>query len=237
MNSTAPEPAKQAVLPQPDPPLDRERLLLALVRARSAHAVGADDREDQAELDGARFELRVRFGCGAPPAQALLTNPTVRHDAESRTIELRAVPDVDLADPIVSALSREGVEAAEGFWIPRPWILQPSCPPGQAAAAVLGPERVGIAQFFTSEDSRVGRRDERAYSTTVRLENEQDPARPQGFDLVLSGRLRAGPEGRVIRCLSSDPSAIPACLISVEFDRVRVDDVATASTLAEWRRG
>ena len=238
-NNVAAEQPRQPpiALPQPEPPLDRERLLLAVVRARSAQAAGLDDREAQAELDGDRFELRVRFGCGAPPEATPLANPTLRHDADARTITIKATPDIGLADPLVAALGGEGIEAAEGFWIPRPWILQPACPTGQATSAVLGPARVGLAQFFTEQDSRVGRRDERAYSTILRLEEGQDPARPLGYDLIITGRLRAGPQGGVIRCLSPDPNAIPTCLIGAEFEQVRLIDVERGNELARWSRG
>jgi hypothetical protein len=148
-------------------------------------------------------------------------------------VELSAVPDVDLADPPVAAVAGEGVEAVEGLWIPRPWLLTPACTPEASAT----PHLVGIAQYFAPTDSRVGRRSSRSYRHVVRLAEGQDPARPQGYDLILTGRLRAGPAGRVIRCTSTDPNAMPACLIGAEFERVRIEDVERATTLADWSRG
>ncbi len=225
----APTPAP---IPAPEPPLDRERLLLAVAQARSAYAAGVDDRPAQAELEGDRFELRIRFGCGAPPAEAA-GNPSVRHDTGARTIELNAAADVDLADPPVAAVAGEGVEAVEGIWIPLPWLLRPACVPGTTMAT----HQVGIAQYFTPTDSRVGRRGDRSYRHVIRLADGQDPARPQGYDLIVTGRLRAGPAGRVIRCTSTDPNAIPVCLVGAEFERVRIEDVERAATLADWSRG
>jgi hypothetical protein len=240
-NVAAPSPV---TVPSPEQPLDRERLLLAVAQARSAHAAGADDRAAQAELDGGRFELRLRFGCGAP-AGAAAGNPSVRHDAAARTVELSASANLDLSDPLVAAAAGQGIEAVDGIWLARPWLLQAACPPAAllspetpaAEAPAQPPREIGIAQFFTPDDSRVGRRGDRSYRHVVRFEEGQDPARPQGYDLVLSGRLRAGPAGRVIRCAAPDPSTRPACLISAEFEEVRMEDAERREVLARWRRG
>lgn len=231
-------------LPAPEQPLDRERLLLAVAHARSAYAAGADDLAAQSELNGDRFELRIRFGCGAPPAEAA-GDPWIRHDERARTVELSASPNVDLADPAVAAMAGEGVEAVEGIWLSRPWLLPPACPPAGATPlqAAEGerpgglPRQVGIAQFFTPDDSRIGRRGSRSYRHVVRLGEGQDPARAQGYDLVLSGRLRAGPAGRVIRCTAASPDSMPACLIGAEFEEVRIEDVERREVLARWGRG
>lgn len=231
--NTAAAPVTPPPLPAPEAPLDRERLLLAVAQARSAYAAGADDRAEQAELDGNRFELRIRFGCGTPAAEAA-GNPSVSHDADAARVELNAEADVTLADPPVAAVAGEGVEAVEGIWISRPWLLRPVCSSGTAVATA---HLVGIAQYFTPDDSRVARRGDRSYRHVVRLGEDQDPARPQGYDLVLTGRLRAGPAGRVIRCTASDSNAMPACLIGAEFERVRIEDVERAATLADWSRG
>lgn len=240
-NVTAPAPV---AIPAPEQPLDRERLLLAVAQARSAYAAGADDRAAQAELDGDRFELRIRFGCGAPPA-APAGNPSVRHDAAARTVELSASADLDLSDSVVAATAGDGIEAVEGIWLTRPWLLQAACPraasssPDEHAreAPAQGPHEIGIAQFFTPDDSRVGRRGQRSYRHVVRFQEGQDPARPQGYDLVLTGRLRAGPAGRVIRCAAPRSSAMPACLIAAEFEEVRMEDAERREVLARWRRG
>lgn len=236
VNLSEPGPARQITLPQPRHVFDRERLLLAVAHARSLIAAGEDDRAAQQELDGQRFELRIRFGCGAPPTEERASNPSVRFNPEDRTVEVTAAPNVDFANPLVAQLAGTGVEAAEGFWLQRPWLLRPACGQGLGAGDAASPPQVGIAQFFTPDDSRVGRRNERSYTTLVRLRDPDDPQRPQGYDLVLAGRLRAGPAGRVIRCASPHPGTMPVCLISAEFDRVLIEDVEHRSTVAEWTR-
>jgi len=228
-------PARPLALPAPQPPLDRERLLLAVAQARSAFAAGEDDRQAQADLDGARFELRIRFGCGAPPMEAA-GNPSVRHDPERRTVELNAAADLSLDDPVVAALAGETIEAVEGLWVPAPWLLRPACLSGGAALAGPAAHEVGIVQYFTPQDSRVGRRDERAYRHVIRLEEGQDPARPQGYELVLAGRLRAGPGGRVIGCTAVAPGR-PQCLIGAEFETARIEDAESRAEIARWGRG
>src|ERR1700741_3492845 len=55
--------AELPAIPVVEPPLDRAALLLAVARAPSATAIGAEDRVSQRELDGKRFEMRIRFGC------------------------------------------------------------------------------------------------------------------------------------------------------------------------------
>ena len=104
-------------------------------------------------------------------------------------------------------------------------------PPPSAPAAI--PLKVGIAQFFTATDPRTARRDHRPYETV----DKRDPGSTigtQGFDLVLSGRLRVLPEGRVIRCVSSGADAPPACVVSAQFDHVWIDDAATKERIADW---
>lgn len=145
----APAPANESsnvgagMLPTPQPPLNRERLLLAMVQARSAAAAGTDDREAQSALDGQRFEFRIRLGCtiGEPDAGATGTRVTV--DPETRQVELFAQPDVSLEQPPVASVAQGGFEAAEGFWIEHPWLLQSACPAASPPAAVpaeQGPE-------------------------------------------------------------------------------------------------
>jgi hypothetical protein len=280
--ANAAEPDKQFSLPRPAAPLSREQLLMAVVRAQSAHALGEDDRTVQSELDGDRFELRIRFGCGEAPVEPVPGNLQVSRDEEARRFDVSAAPDVNLEDPVVAALAGETVEAVEGFWVPRSWLLRPGCAPAPAvappaaeaapeeeeakakgavrartgsrtaarepivptpAAAPAGPvpaasviPRVGIAQFFTENDSRLQRRNERAYSAVVRA-SETEPAGTQGYDLVLTGRLRADADGRVIRCASPDAARAPVCLLGAEFDRVAIEDVERTRVLAQWERG
>ena len=65
------------------------------------------------------------------------------------------------------------------------------------------------------------------------LEDGALPSR-QGYDLVLSGRLKKLPDGRVIACRALGVEAPPECVISAQFDRVRIQTPDGKSTLGEW---
>ena len=243
--------ATAAVPPVTEPPIDREALLLAVIRAASVAASGQPDSNAQRMLDGKLFELAIRFGCGQAPAERQALGWRV--DADSRTLRLSARPDVAADDPLVAAIvERGGFEAVEGFWVARPWLLTDTCPvapapepaetePGKAAEAAPTPapapaaQRVGIVQFFSPSDPRTGRRSGRPYQSVVQLaEGEAPPA--NGLNLILSGRLRALPGGKVIACAAVAQDRPPDCLVSAEVDRVRMERPEGGAPLAEWRR-
>lgn len=238
-NGAAEEPpASPLPLPVADQPLDRSALLIAAVKAGSAAALGVDDLANQRGLDGRTFEVRIRFGCaaGAGGPDAKKIGPfNVRFDPSDRTLRVRAAPDLTLDTPQVAV---EGVEHVEGFWMRRPWLLKPGCPRG-APASNGGPakfeQRVGIAQLSTSTDNRTARRDGRPYETTKVLEEGALPS-AQGYDLVLSGRLRKYPDGRVIACRLLGAEVPPECVISAQFDRVRIQTPDGQTTLGDWAR-
>ena len=238
-------------LPIVEAPFNRGRLLLTVARVASAYSLGADDSGVQRSLDGKQFEVRLRFGCEGPAKG--------KHgwsvDPDGRTLRLRAVADLTLADMAVKAVSDESVEAAEGFWLQRPWLLQAGCPDDEAGAQIPAkpkadssdetparePEipppaaiaRVGIAQFFTAQDARTGRRTNRPFEAVKQLEAGQI-AGEEGFDLVLSGRLQARKDGRVINCAGSGNDHAPDCIVSADIDRVRIENPADKSVVAEW---
>lgn len=239
-----------AVVPLPKPPMDRAALLEAVAQARSAAAVGADDRQAQKALDSKAFEIRIRFGCaGAAPGGEKRSPLSWSFESKSGVLRVRAAPD--LSEDAAVAKGLDGVEAIEGFWLPRPWLLAAACP--VAAPPMKGPTedmpastsatlpskpaasapKVGIAQFFTATDSRTTRRDHRPYETVEKLEPGASIG-TQGFDLVLSGRLRLLTEGRVIRCVASSLDSAPDCVVSAQFDHVWIDDAATKERIADW---
>ena len=256
-------------LPVPEAAMNRARLLSAVAQAASAAAGGLDDGEAQRKLDGQQFEVRIRFGCSGPTQVADEKAMSWRFDKEKGTLRLRAAPDVSADQPLPASVVGQGFEAVEGFWIPRPWLLQPGCPvvPAPApvepapdgkpaAAAKQAPvgkapaetdlasldqpasaqHRVAIAQFFSDTDSRTLRRDGRPYEATKALAEGQAPS-AQGYDLVLSGRLKRLPDGRVIACKVSRPDAPPQCIVSADFDRVWIERPDTQESLAEWNAG
>ena len=235
--------------PLPPPgPLDRETLLIAIAHAASDHAAGVDDLQAQRTLEGRRFEVRLRFGCGPPGLVAGASGWSF--DRDSRKLHIRAVPSLTLDDPLVRTIGR-GAEAAEGFWLARPWLLTAVCPAARDAApdpvdtptdeareaqeAEPAPRfaRVGLAQFYTETDARTRRRSDRPYEVTQVLA-EGDELGEEGFNLILSGRLRALGAGRVIHCRGASPDAPPDCIVSSDIDRVWIERPQDQSVIAEW---
>jgi hypothetical protein len=96
-------------------------------------------------------------------------------------------------------------------------------------------QSVGIAQFFTATGPRTMRRSGRPYEATKRLDADEQPS--GAFDLVLTGRLVALPDGRVIACTLSDASEQPSCVISVEFGKVSIERADTHEQIAQWGSG
>lgn len=134
-------------LPIAEPPLDREALLIAALRAASATAVGDQSGDDQRELDGKRFEMRLRFGCGgASDAEQELRRWTF--DDESRVLRVRVQPGISVDDPLIEALGGGPYEAVEGFWIRRPWVLTAGCAP--EASAFPSPVEEAVEQGTSS---------------------------------------------------------------------------------------
>lgn len=228
-NVASPPPPPVAV--SPPPALDRAELLIAAARARSAAAAAEDDREAQRPLDNRRFELRIRIGCtisgpdGEEEAQA-------RFDPAQRRVTLSVAQDISLDDPLVAAIGGDGVESAEGFWIPRPALLTPAC-----AAAEADPAAVGLVRFYSNEEARTGRRDGRPYATAVTLPEGAESPTPGAWELVLRGRLRKRDDGRAILCRARAPGGMPVCLISAEFEEVVIEQVDTRAQVARWGRG
>jgi hypothetical protein len=237
-------------LPIVEPPFNRSRLLLTVARAASAHSAGLDDSSVQRMLDGKQFEVRLRFGCDGQ-------GPKDDHgwsvDPDGRTLRLRVVPTLSLDDDVSRAVASEGVEAVEGFWLKRPWVLQAACPVRTmtagtgsrqgAAESDQGSElraeplpavhRIGIAQFFVADDSRTRQRTGRPFEAVRQLE-EGERVGEQGFDLILAGRFRARSDGRVILCTGSGRNRPPDCIVSVAVDRVRIENPEDKRVLAEW---
>lgn len=241
-NSASPEPR----LPIIEPPLDRKALLRAVVEVRSAYATGQEITERQRQLDGQRVELRLSIGCPGD------TQPTRRIDyrENDRRLRITIAPEITAETVAVAELGLSDIEAVEGFWIYRPWVIFGDCPvirqEGSPSFAAVGqkpqsvqantapePPRIGIAQFYSAADSRTGRRGMRDYEASRQLADDEAP-RPDGYQLVISGRLEALPDGRVIVCSGSGVAVPPRCIISAHIDRVSVVDPANGSALGEW---
>ena len=235
--------------------MDRAAVLDAVAKARSAAAAGVDDSDAQKQLDGKAFEFRIRFGCAGPDAANGATLGWSL-DAKSGVLRVHAAPDISKKDPVIAGMDLQTVEAVEGMWIDRPWLLQATCPATPAAASTATVDggskagalvqgagavpqplpaapKVGIGQFFTASDPRTARHGDRPYEAVKKLDDASAVGR-QGFDLVFSGRLEAVDGGRVIRCLAASPDAPPACVVSASFDHVWIEDAGSKDRIADW---
>ena len=232
----------EPVLPVVQPPLGRAELIAAASEAASAFSVGRPVPQSVLALVGRQFELRVPFGCpGIPqsPAAAL----GAQYDEEAEALRIRAEPvrwspqewwpaQQAGTDPALAP------ESIEGFWIARPWAMIEACPPTPPAVPgeqhqAIEPEQVlGIAQFFTSDGSRVGRRDGKAYEAVDSLKPDALDL-SQGLRLRLRGKLARAPGAGPALCRGA-PGTRPVCLLAVRFDQVAIENPATGESLATW---
>ncbi|MES2724625.1 MAG: hypothetical protein V4656_15855, partial [Pseudomonadota bacterium] len=193
----------------PTPPLGRAEIIAAANKASDALAAGRPFAS--AELAGRRFQIRLPFGCAGENGD---TGPLrFTFEEETRTLRLTAaVQDWEDAPWMRTLVPDEPVEAIEGFWIRRPWLLSDGCPArASPPGAFTSPETLAIAEAFDEGGSRVARRGARPYTVTRKLaEGEVPPA--AGFRLLLEGRL-SGLEGGPFRCLSDHPDRRPVCLV------------------------
>lgn len=185
--------------------------------------------------DGKSYEARARFSIDAEEAGFAFTK------AEASTASDKAAP-----------AAKAAVETVEGFWIERPWLLAEQCPKEPAAApdepttedakdkdaadapAPLPPREhsAGIAQYFTPADSRVGTRAGRDYVKVVTLAEGQTA--PKGMMLLVEGRLRAWPDGKIIECRDSRTGGRPVCIAGITVDRVAFERADDRTVVAEW---
>lgn len=240
----APAPAETAAAPAPPAPtLDRAGLLQAMDAAASAHAAG---RPPEVSLAGRRFVVRQAFGCAGetpPPGETAPGNGLAAWSWGPRRESLKLVmAPGDWTESPLLAGGADSWEAAEGFWLARPWLRAEGCPGGAADAPAAGPvapspQSVGLAAVFEEDGSRLGRRNGRAYEFTVRGEGDQAPAAPVGgYRLVLEGRMAAFADGRAIRCRAASADQRPVCIGAVQLDRVAFE-TADGAPLSEWRVG
>ncbi|WP_242078236.1 hypothetical protein [Brevundimonas diminuta] len=241
----APAPAEKSETPPvvtvaPAPVLDRAGLLEAMDIAASAFAAGRE--VGGASLAGRRFVVRQAFGCGAPSEAAEAAADglaTVAWAKDRQSLKFSLAPADWLQSGVVGG-DDSGLEAVEGFWLARPWLLTEACPamaPGASASTQASPQTAGLAAVFKPNGARTGRRNGRAYEFTLRGEDGQPPVpSAQGYRLVLEGRMTAFADGRAIHCRAAAADQRPACIGAVQLDRVAFED-ADGQMLSEWRDG
>lgn len=243
----AAEPSKPVVVVGPPPVLTRADLLQAVDQAASDFAAGRDSGDQW--LAGRRFMIRQAFGCGAPvdPSEGGGIEEGIGRlvrDVRAADLKLTLTP-ADWTHALPSATGTEAFEAAEGFWLPWPWLRADGCPrlaqePGEGEGAPAEPSRpspqsVGLAAVFDKDGSRLGRRKGRAYEIILRGEGEQVPtADAGGYRLVLEGRMAAIADGRSIHCRATQPEQRPVCVAAVRLERVAFETVE-GRMLGEWR--
>jgi hypothetical protein len=255
----APAPEPPAPPPAPlQPVVDRAELLRALDAAASAFAAGQPD--NGAALNGRRYSVRQAFGC-AGPAPAGAARPaglaTWTWGPRNQTIEIALQPADWTGDLGTSDGDGDAPEAIEGFWLARPWMRTDGCPaaavdlpasppeapmPTKAGTTrpppVSPPQRqtAGQASVFAQGGSRVGRRDGRAFTHTIRGEDGLPPAPVAGYRLVIEGRFTAFPGGQTVHCRAGAQDERPVCIAASTIDRV-VFETADGQQLSEWRPG
>ncbi len=245
--SEAPERPAPKTLPTAVPVLARGDLISAAGRAASDY-VGGAERPSPDPLVGRTFSIKIAFGCSGPASGSPETSEAPglaswSWGSEEKAIELRMAPG-DWAGSALIAGSADAPdwEAVEGFWIPRPWLLSESCPtvrgdPLQTANAGAAPQTLGLAAVFETGGSRIGRRNGRAYTFTIRPDGDTPVQAPaQGYRLVLAGRVASFPDGRAIRCRATGPDQRPVCVVATNLDRVAFEG-ADGKMLSEWRPG
>jgi hypothetical protein len=244
------EPVAADPVPVPGVPalttLNRADLLAATSQAASAYAAG-EQMEGTDALVGRQFSIRIPFGCNGPrPTQAEAAGDGLARwswGPENQTIQLSLTPGDWLNTALIAGTSESDWEAVEGFWVPRPWLTAGDCStvradPLQSGAGAPSPQTVGLAAVFGADDSRVGRRNGRAYAFTIRPTGDTPLAAPtRGYRVVLEGRLAGFPDGRAIRCRASNPDQRPVCIAAMRLDRVGFTNADGSVLLSEWRPG
>ncbi|MBA3577224.1 MAG: hypothetical protein H0W39_06405 [Sphingomonas sp.] len=130
-------------VPRPQPAIDRPSLLAAVAEAASAASAGGGIPEGVRALDGQQFEVRIRFGCRGPATELSERWLGWSFDPEDRRIRVRAMPTISADEPLITRMGGDDFDAVEGFWIPRPWLLQSVCPAAAAVARPAGAQQPG----------------------------------------------------------------------------------------------
>ncbi len=259
-SSSPPQPGVEATgTPQPapiaPPVLSRADLILLGGEFASSSAAG-EPLAAPGSLGGRAFLIRLPFGCEGPTMPSNTVQASYAFDARTKTYRLTARPQVWTGSPLIGeAAGQEKVEAVEGFWIPRPWILSEGCPasvgspaPSPDVATPAGDKAVapapdvsattrtlGLAQIFSADASRVRRRAGRPYEFVLKAAGDRPTPTRRPFWIVIEGRVAAFGDGQAFHCISEAMDQRPVCLLAVEIDKVSFVDPADNEVLAEWR--
>ena len=223
--------------------LDRADLIAAAAAAADEVAAGKPLPESNLELVNRTFELRLPFAC---PGANLGKWGNWKLEAGSNVLRISFARQVWTADPLFDALAAAtSHDAAEGFWMERPWTRSEDCPkqaeqsnlaattPAGSAIDANPGARFALVQFFSPDSPRTLRRGNRPYTHTERL-SADGGIPPHSFRVKLVGRISGFADGQPIHCVVSQPSHPPTCAASVEFSKVVLEDALSGQSLAEW---
>lgn len=242
--TTAPRPAPAPVetaepVPTPTSDVLRRADLIALAQAASdALASGDAGSGRTAPAAGQRFDLVLPFGCAGPSK----IGPAMRwqYDDASETLRITVEPTSWTASQWQLDQPAR-FEAAEGFWISRPWSSSEACPrdsvpvPPDSEAITLPGQTLAIAQVFTDGDNRNARRNGRPFEVVKRVPRAAfDPTR--GFRLRIAGRIERVPGDGPVRCVQpAGAQQRPLCLIAARMDEVAIENPASGEVIGAWR--
>lgn len=225
--------------------VDRSDLLAAAAAAADEVAAGNALPKSNLELTSRGFELRLPFACG----DGILGKwGEWSFDPQTRVLRATFRPQNWGEDPVFARMAAgTSYDAAEGFWIERPWTRAEQCPPAPAHSS--GPSTVpengtvptpmaaegalALVQYFSPDAPRTLRRGNRPYTYTAKLAVERQ-ALPLGLRVKVVGRISGFADGQPIHCVVKTPSKPPICAIAVEFTQVILEDVGTGESLTEW---
>jgi hypothetical protein len=233
-------------VPQPTAPIEvakrtfgRADLIALASGAADAFAAGRPMPSDVLAAEGHLFELRLPFGCNGPATPDSNATARWRYDEQAKALRVHVAPTEWVAADWLST-PIPAVEGIEGFWITRPWTASEACPvdashpPTGTQPVTLPGQTLALAQIFTSEGTRQGRRDGAAFETVKKIAPDALKT-SQGFQLRLRGRIARAPGGGPILCRQpAGPEQRPICLLAVALDEVAIVNPATGDVLATW---
>lgn len=244
------EPQSGASTPASVPSTTLRRGPILIAAAQAASNYGREPLQTGPDpLVGRRFSVIVPFGCHGPASgvrgRTEAGVPSWTWGPDRATIQISVVPQDWLESGLMArndgTAEVEDWEAAEGFWITRPWTDAETCPSRWIEDPSVEPEgspqTVGLVAFYEAGASRIGRRNGRAYNVTLRRKGDEVLEVPVGgFRLRLEGRVVGFPSGRAFRCSAPGPNTRPVCIAAVQLDQVRIEN-AEGAPLSEWRSG
>lgn len=222
---------------EPLQPLGRLALLAANNRAADATAAGASLPEGNRNLVGRSFSINLPIGCSQIQRKTTDAWSSWSYESNGRAIKLSArVENWSQSEWVRQLAQGLDFEAAEGFWIERPWTASEHCPkPAGDDRAFGGSETptFGLVQFFAKDSPRSFQRGSRPYAFTLRARNSS--VEDRSYSLALDGRIGAFADGQPIHCYQPQPNLRPVCLMAVEWDRVAFVEAPYGNVLTEWQ--